>query len=487
MLTAKPLDVLTHIRHGFFTREGGVSKGIYASLNCGYGSDDDTENVRENRARIAEKLSVEREKLLTVYQIHSPTVALLRNLDARYSAAGDAMVTATPGIALGILTADCAPVLFADKKARHRRRPCLGWKAQITGVLDHRGHARPRRGGGNIAAAIGPSSQRGLRSRPEFHERFSEDANARWFEPSDNPGHFVRPAGYVASASKRPISTVAARPLHLSGRRFFLPPTHRKEKDYGRQCPHHASPLTTRRPDRDKPYRVHPASWAGAGRLHVQWNKPTQSGKRRTRDPPSARLRRHCAAGAASIGGTAAATRQGRDRPARCCPADARSFHLSDAGNIARRAPFVGGALGVAKAATAPIIAVIDIADEKGQPPTASSAKRRSAAALDGRALRRCRRDRGQDRAVVCRLVARPRSRPRQRPAANDAPHRQHPCPSGTRLHRHIYTGEAHRPHPRLDTELARAKTPAHCPNFIIEGSIATACAAMAATSRSIG
>ena len=160
MLTAKPLDVLTHIRHGFFTREGGVSKGIYASLNCGYGSDDDTENVRENRARIAEKLSVEREKLLTVYQVHSPTVALVTEPWTPDTAPqADAMVTATPGIALGILTADCTPILFADPQAGVIGAAHAGWRGAAEGIALNTIAAMVALGAdpARIRAAIGPT------------------------------------------------------------------------------------------------------------------------------------------------------------------------------------------------------------------------------------------------------------------------------------------------------------------------------------------
>ncbi|MFN3933324.1 peptidoglycan editing factor PgeF [Parvibaculum sp.] len=247
MLTAKPLDVLTHIRHGFFTREGGVSKGIYASLNCGYGSDDDTENVRENRARVADKLSVEREKLLTVYQIHSPAVALVREAWTPDTAPqADAMVTATPGIALGILTADCAPVLLADQKAQVIGAAHAGWKGAVTGVLEATieamlGLGAERR---NIVAAIGPCiSQEAYEVGPEFHERFlSEDAaNTRWFKPSENPGHFMfdLPGYAVARLESSGIGTVAAlgHCTYQDEKRFFSfrRTTHRKEKDYGRQ------------------------------------------------------------------------------------------------------------------------------------------------------------------------------------------------------------------------------------------------------------
>lgn len=247
MLTAKPLDVLSHVRHGFFTREGGVSKGIYASLNCGYGSDDNTENVRENRARVAEKLSVEREKLLTVYQIHSPTVVEVTEPWTPDTAPqADAMVTAAPGIALGILTADCAPVLFADKKARVIGAAHAGWKGAVTGVLEATVEAMVSLGAerGNIAAAIGPCiSKESYEVGPEFHERFLSEAdeNARWFEPSEKAGHFMFDLpGYVeARLEASDIGTVATlgKCTYQDEKRFFSfrRTTHRKEKDYGRQ------------------------------------------------------------------------------------------------------------------------------------------------------------------------------------------------------------------------------------------------------------
>lgn len=247
MLTAKPLDVLSHIRHGFFTREGGVSKGIYASLNCGHGSDDATENVRENRGRIADKLSVEREKLLTVYQIHSPTVVEVTEPWTPDTAPqADAMVTAAPGIALGILTADCAPVLLADKKARIIGAAHAGWKGAVTGVLEATIEAMIGLGAErqNIAAAIGPCiSKEAYEVGPEFHERFLDDdgRNAAWFQPSENAGHFMFDLpGYVASRLEASdIGTVAAlgHCTYQDEKRFFSfrRTTHRREKDYGRQ------------------------------------------------------------------------------------------------------------------------------------------------------------------------------------------------------------------------------------------------------------
>lgn len=247
MLKAKPFEVLTHVRHGFFTREGGVSKGIYASLNCGYGSDDDSENVRENRARVAGKLSVEPEKLLTVYQVHSPEVALVTEPWSPGDAPeADAMVTTEAGIAIGILTADCAPVLFADEKAHVIGAAHAGWKGAFGGVLEATIEAMIAQGAerGRIVAAIGPCiSKEAYEVGKEFQDRFLEadETNAKWFTPSPNDGHFMFDLpGYVeARLEASDIGTIAVvgRCTYQEPKRFFSyrRTTHRKEKDYGRQ------------------------------------------------------------------------------------------------------------------------------------------------------------------------------------------------------------------------------------------------------------
>jgi YfiH family protein len=247
MLTAKPLDVIAHLRHGFFTREGGVSKGIYASLNCGYGSDDDKEAVRENRARVAQKLSVEPEKLLTVHQIHSPTVVEVTKLWTPGTAPqADAMVTAEPGIALGVLAADCAPVLFADKTARVVGAAHAGWKGALTGVMEATIEAMERLGAdrGRIAAAIGPCiSQEAYEVGAEFRARFLDDAaaNEAWFVASEKPDHFMFDLpGYAESRlAAADIGAVAVLGdcTYRDQKRFFSyrRTTHRGETDYGRQ------------------------------------------------------------------------------------------------------------------------------------------------------------------------------------------------------------------------------------------------------------
>lgn len=247
MLTAKPLDALNHIRHGFFTREGGVSKGIYASLNCGYGSDDDKGAVTENRARIAQGLSVETDKLLTVHQVHSPTVIRVTGIWTPATAPqADAMVTNLPNIGLGVLAADCAPVLFADETARVIGAAHAGWKGAFTGVLEATveamvdlGAARTR-----IVAAIGPCISRdAYEVGPEFRGRFLEAsaANEKWFTPSARESHFMfdLPAYAASRLDAAQISTVAELGVctYADEKRFFSyrRTTHRGETDYGRQ------------------------------------------------------------------------------------------------------------------------------------------------------------------------------------------------------------------------------------------------------------
>ena len=128
MITLGALNDITHIRHAFFTRTGGVSTGLYASLNAGFGSGDAPAAVAENRARTAARLDVPPERLITCYQVHSPTcVAVTAPWTPDNAPHADAMATDRPGIALGILTADCAPVLIADEKSRVIGAAHAGW------------------------------------------------------------------------------------------------------------------------------------------------------------------------------------------------------------------------------------------------------------------------------------------------------------------------------------------------------------------------
>jgi YfiH family protein len=243
ILHANTLSALPGITHGFFGRAGGASEGIYGSLNCGPGSDDAPAHVAENRRRVQQALGAA--ALNTLYQIHSPNVVTVTEGWAQGPQA-DGMVTATPGIALGILTADCAPVLFADAEARVVGAAHAGWKGALGGVLEATLAAMEQLGArrGRIAAAIGPCiSQANYEVGPEFRARFvAEDArNARFFAPSDRTEHHrFDLEGYVSerlnAAGVDKIAALAACTYARDGDFFsFRRTTHRGEKDYGRE------------------------------------------------------------------------------------------------------------------------------------------------------------------------------------------------------------------------------------------------------------
>jgi polyphenol oxidase len=243
IVRAESLSTLPGIAHGFFGRTGGVSTGIYESLNCGPGSGDDPAHVRENRRRVRDALSAA--ALNTLYQVHSPTVAAV-TAPWEQGPQADAMVTAVPGIALGILTADCAPILLADPQARVIGAAHAGWKGAIGGVAEAAVAAMERLGAarGRIAAAIGPCiSQASYEVGAEFEARFVADdpANARHFAPSDRPAHYrFDLEAYVAERLGRAgigkIERLAACTYARSADFFsFRRTTHCGERDYGRQ------------------------------------------------------------------------------------------------------------------------------------------------------------------------------------------------------------------------------------------------------------
>ncbi len=233
------------IRHGYFTRTGGVSSGIYSGLNIGTGSADDQALVRENRRRVAEWMGVPADRLLTAFQIHSPDVIVTREPFSGERPKADAIVTDRPGIAVGASSADCGPVLFADAEARVIGAAHAGWKGAFTGVLENTISAMEGLGARreNIVAVLGPSiSARNYEVGPEFVDRFIEadQGNARYFVPSHNAGHALfdlnrytvdrlLKAGVTTDALGR--CTYAEEDLFYSFRRA----THRKEADYGRQ------------------------------------------------------------------------------------------------------------------------------------------------------------------------------------------------------------------------------------------------------------
>src|SRR6056297_1773629 len=170
-------DALAPLHHGFFTRRGGASSGIFSGLNCGPGSSDQSEIVTINRARVAEAMQLAPDHLVTVHQVHSADVVrVAAPLDARPRA--DAIVTATPGLALAILTADCQPVLFADSAAGVIGAAHAGWKGALDGVLEATLDAMEALGAERTrtVAVIGPSiSQNAYEVGPEFVERFVDE------------------------------------------------------------------------------------------------------------------------------------------------------------------------------------------------------------------------------------------------------------------------------------------------------------------------
>ena len=229
MIEASGLSSINGITHGFFTREGGVSKGIYGSLNTGYGSDDDAGHVKENRRRIAAQLGVDSDRLLTIHQWHSAdAVVAEKPWDVRQPPEGDAVVTDQPGIAVAINTADCTPVLFSSGDGRVVGAAHAGWKGAVGGILGSTVARMKELGATDIHAAIGPTiSQLNYEVGPEYQARFidRDAASERFFIPSEKPGAFhVRPAGVCSRATGRPGTGLnrGYRAVHLCRRAAVL-------------------------------------------------------------------------------------------------------------------------------------------------------------------------------------------------------------------------------------------------------------------------
>lgn len=227
------------IAHGFFGRKGGVSEGLYASLNCGAGSKDAPQSVAENKRRVREALGAH--QLVTLSQVHSADVMIIAERDALSGQSADALVTNQSGIALGILTADCGPVLFADSEAGVIGAAHAGWKGAAGGVLEHTVSAMESLGAqrGRIVAALGPTiAQASYEVGAEFKAGLlaKDAANERFFNEAL---HFNLPA-YIcarlaqmglASAEDLAIDTYSNEQDYFSYRRT----THQSEPDYGRQ------------------------------------------------------------------------------------------------------------------------------------------------------------------------------------------------------------------------------------------------------------
>ncbi|KIC34244.1 peptidoglycan editing factor PgeF [Leisingera sp. ANG-S5] len=236
-------DLLGPVRHGFFTRRGGASSGIYRGLNCGLGSTDQREAVQINRNRVAAAMDVPPEHLSAVHQVHSADVQVVTEPSQERPQA-DAMVTNVPWLALSILTADCQPVLFSDPDAGVIGAAHAGWRGTLDGVLEATLEAMEGLGARreNTAAVIGPTiSQRAYEVGPEFFDDFmmQDDAYARFFANGegdrylfDLPGlglHKLRQAGIGAAEWSRHCTYSDAEKFFS-----FRRATHAKEADYGR-------------------------------------------------------------------------------------------------------------------------------------------------------------------------------------------------------------------------------------------------------------
>ena len=244
MLEAKSLSKLAGVRHAFFTRDGGVSSGVYATLNGGTGSKDAPDKIAENRARMAAALGVAPSHFVTAHQIHSPDVVVA---EAPWQARprADAIVTRTPQLAIGVSTADCGPLLFADSAAGVVGAAHAGWRGALTGVIEATVAAMETLGAkrARIAAALGPTiRQPNYEVGQEFVARFTaaDPVNARFFAAAARDGHAMFDlTGYIAERVHRAgiddfedlgLCTYAEPVRFFSYRRM----TKTGEADYGR-------------------------------------------------------------------------------------------------------------------------------------------------------------------------------------------------------------------------------------------------------------
>jgi len=239
------LSAIPGLRHAFFTREGGVSDGIYAGLNGGLGSNDDPRNVAENRRRMAAQMAVPPDRFLSVHQTHSPDAVVASGpWEGASRPRADAIVTRTQGLAIGITAADCGPILLVDPNARVIGAAHAGWKGALTGILESTIRAMEKLGAerSGMVAAIGPMiRQHSYEVGSEFVERFidAEADNAVFFMPSTRERHSMFDlAGFIRmrleNAGVLMIDDIGADTY--SDERFYSyrRSVHRKEPDYGR-------------------------------------------------------------------------------------------------------------------------------------------------------------------------------------------------------------------------------------------------------------
>jgi polyphenol oxidase len=252
VLTSQSIETKTHalldgagIRHGFFTRGGGVSQSLYQGLNVGSGSNDDAAAVLENRRRAANFIAPETDTIITPWQVHSPDAVMADRPFQGDKPKADGIVTATPGLVIGVVTADCGPILFSDPKAGVVGAAHAGWKGAMDGVLENTIAAMEKLGARreDMRAVLGPSiSQRNYEVGPEFVSAFlaKDSGFRRFFIPSTRRGHSMfdlrgftlhRLQAAGVECSMTDDCTYADEGNFYSYRRA----THRKEADYGRQ------------------------------------------------------------------------------------------------------------------------------------------------------------------------------------------------------------------------------------------------------------
>jgi polyphenol oxidase len=245
MLSSPLLSAIPGLRHAFFTRDGGVSDGIYGGLNGGLGSRDDPANVHENRRRMAELIGVLPAQFLSVHQVHSPDAVVATGpWQGPTRPKADAIVTRTEGLAIGITAADCGPILLVDPNARVIGAAHAGWKGALTGILESTIEAMEKLGAerNSMVAAIGPLiRQPSYEVGGEFVERFIEsDAdNAMFFLPAAREEHAMFDlAGFIRmrleNAGVLMIDDLGVDTY--SDERFYSyrRSVHRQEPDYGR-------------------------------------------------------------------------------------------------------------------------------------------------------------------------------------------------------------------------------------------------------------
>ncbi|MET0605525.1 MAG: peptidoglycan editing factor PgeF [Beijerinckiaceae bacterium] len=243
-IAAPDLLSIAHVRHAFFTRQGGVSDGVYASLNGGVGSHDARARVMENRARMMAALDLPADAFVNVHQVHSPDVVLVTEKQDGDRPKADGMATATPGLALCVASADCGPFLFADRERRVIGTCHAGWKGALTGVLENTVDAMIELGARRdlIIAVLGPSiAGKSYEVGPEFIQRFL-DADAtfeRCFAPSQRAGHalFDLPSFSIMRLERAGVAAIdLGLDTYADADRFYSyrRSVHRGEADYGR-------------------------------------------------------------------------------------------------------------------------------------------------------------------------------------------------------------------------------------------------------------